>query len=453
MAPHHQKSKFFQSQAASIAGIYAVFAFLWILFSDWVLGALVSDVKTLTYLQTLKGWFFVAVTAALVYGLVHRQVSKLLQTEKSLQISEEKYRELVEGTDDLITQVDAQGKFTYVNHSSARYLGIPPTECVGLKAFDFIHADDREHTQTWFMDCLTHQIVSDSIENRQVSRTGEITPMLWTVNFRYRPDGSLEGIRSIARDITERKKAEQSLHENLRIRSEFISTAAHELRTPLAVVMGYSEMLLNEAEMGGFNAEQRKEFLTTIHEKSEVLAEIVDELLDLSKIDAGQKLSLELEDCNLFELIEKTASHFKTRFPDRTILLETCKDCSHNCWADPGRMRQVIENLLDNAVKYSPPQAGITVGCQRNPGHCMLFVSDQGIGMSKEQKEKIFDKFYRANASNTAINGLGLGLSIVSYIVEGHGGKIEVESEPGQGTTMKVALPHRIENNPGTSCS
>lgn len=138
----------FNSQSANTAGIYALFAALWIFFSDRLLAALVTDFETLVLLQTVKGWFFVAVTTVLVYGLVHRHISRLLRAEAKLHASEECYREVVEGTDDLITQVDADGCFTFVNHRALNYFGVSAADCVGLSAFSFVHpggsrADER----------------------------------------------------------------------------------------------------------------------------------------------------------------------------------------------------------------------------------------------------------------------------------------------------------------------
>lgn len=446
----------FHSQAASTAGTYALVAALWIFFSDRILAAFVSDLEALILLQTVKGWLFVAVTTALVYGLVHRDIARLLRTEASLQASEERYREVVEGTDDLITQVAANGCFTFVNHRASTYFGLSAADCAGLSAFSFIHPDDRERTGAWFARCLETHTRSDSIENRQISCSGESTPMLWTVNFGYHADGSLEAIRSIGRDISKQKAAEQALHEHLRMKSEFISTAAHELRTPLAAIMGYTELLLDQKTMQGFDPQQKREFLVTIQERAEDLTRIVDELLDLSRIEAGQKISLDIRPCNLATVLDGVINDFRTRFPDRTFVLRIPTHCSPDCRADPVRLRQVIANLLDNAVKYSPLGGEIVAGCAGQCATCHIYVSDQGIGMSPEQRLKIFDQFYRADTSNTAIGGLGLGLSLAKQIIEGHGGRIEVESEVGKGSTLTVVLPKEEKGKEslqsGTGC-
>lgn len=431
----------FNSRAAHIAGTYALFAALWIFFSDRLLAAFVTDIESLVLLQTLKGWLFVAITTVLVYGLVHRLLVGLMQSEADLLASEERYREVVEGTDDLITEVDVNGSFTFVNHRAYNYFGISPDACIGLFAFDFVHSEDRERTSAWFSRCLESRSGSASIENRLMSQSGGITPMLWTVNFSYFEDGRLQAIRSIARDISARKVVEEALCEHLRMKSQFISTAAHELRTPLAAIMGYTELLLDPVVSKGFDSQQTRDFLVTIQERGEDLTRIVEELLDLSRIEAGQKIQLNIQRCDLAAVVSGVVKDFRTRFPERPFALRIPEQSPCNCRADPLRMRQVIANLLDNAVKYSPPGSEIVVGLSAESECCRIYVSDHGIGLSPEEKVRIFDQFYRADTSNTAVGGLGLGLSLVRQIIDGHGGCIEVESEVGRGSTLTIVLP------------
>jgi PAS domain S-box-containing protein len=141
-------------------------------------------------------------------------ITQRKQAEEALQESEEKYRELVEGTDDLITRVDKDGKFIFVNYMSYKVFGLAPKDCVGKSAFDFIYPDDKERTRKWFDDVIAMHRTSGTSENRQVSQNGEIHYMLWTSNFLYDPYGNLIGVNGIARDITKKKQAEEALRES-----------------------------------------------------------------------------------------------------------------------------------------------------------------------------------------------------------------------------------------------
>ncbi len=144
---------------------------------------------------------------------VRRRTSELENANGALAESRERYREFVEGTDNLITQVDAEGRFTYVNHTSLKIFGIPPESCIGLSAFSFIHEDDRARTQAWFVHGIESRMEADTLENRQVSASGEVHDMSWTIKFHYNENGKLSHVNGIARDITERKRYEETLKE------------------------------------------------------------------------------------------------------------------------------------------------------------------------------------------------------------------------------------------------
>ncbi len=242
----------------------------------------------------------------------------------------------------------------------------------------------------------------------------------------------LTGTITILRDITRERELD-------RMRDEFISTAAHELRTPLATVMGFVELLLKPEEFP-LSPEERREYLTLVYQKSEVLEKIIGDLLDLSRFQAGHLITLQKSRLDFTALVRQAVAAFQAmtdrhvfrlEFPPEPIIL----------FIDPGKIGQVLENLLSNAVKFSPAGGVIRVSGRRTDGEYQVTVADEGIGMEPEQVARIFDKFYRVDASNTAISGLGLGMSMVKSIVETHGGRIWVESRPGQGTEVHFTLP------------
>jgi signal transduction histidine kinase len=224
------------------------------------------------------------------------------------------------------------------------------------------------------------------------------------------------------------------------MKNEFISTAAHELRTPLTSVLGFSELLLNQAEYGVIDPVQQKGFLTLIREKAQRLASIISDLLDLSRIQSGLVISVETAPCDMGELINRVVTpyqqgacqqHLDVTLPEEPIVLSV----------DQGKLEQVMENLISNAAKFSSGTSRIRISAQSVGDHFKISVADEGIGMTPEQANRVFDKFYRGDASNSAQEGLGLGMSIVKNIIEAHAGEIQVVSEPEKGTTVSFVLP------------
>ncbi len=245
-------------------------------------------------------------------------------------------------------------------------------------------------------------------------------------------NGKEVGVITLLRDVSRERELD-------RMKREFIATAAHELRTPLTAVMGFSELLLSN---NGFDEGQQAEFLSIIHKKAEVLGKIVGDLLDLSRVDSGHLIRLKKDWADIRSIIERCTAdyqracpdhHFKAVLPEMPLMV----------FLDDRKLFQVMENLLGNAVKFSPPGGVIRVVCETSEDNMRISVSDEGVGMTPEQVARVFDKFYRVDASNTAKEGLGLGMAIVKNIIEAHGCKIWVDSEVGRGTKVTFTLPGR----------
>jgi signal transduction histidine kinase len=243
-------------------------------------------------------------------------------------------------------------------------------------------------------------------------------------------EGRLAGTITLLHDVTREREVD-------RMKDEFISTAAHELRTPLTTVTGYLQLLLLDEQ--AFAPEERKEFLTLVYDKAEELAQIINDLLDLSTVQAGRLITLKKSCEDLIALLGRAVAAYQGLSGRHTFSFEVQEPSMTLCF-DPGKIGQVLENLLSNAVKFSPAGGTIRVTGERTDGEFQVTVADQGIGMKPEQVAHIFDKFYRADASATAVGGLGLGMNIVHNIIEAHGGRIWVESESGRGTRVHFTL-------------
>jgi two-component system phosphate regulon sensor histidine kinase PhoR len=242
--------------------------------------------------------------------------------------------------------------------------------------------------------------------------------------------GGFRGCITSLHDVTQQREVE-------RMKSEFVSTAAHELRTPLATILGYADLLLNCPELAQGKLD---EFLALIQNRAEHLARIVNDLLDISRIEAGEGLKLVFQPCHL-DLICREVLLGLEASPERHPVEVDFPAGGVTLQGDRFALSQVVENLLSNAIKYSPAGGAIRLAARVTDGSCELVVADRGIGMSTDQLEHLFEKFYRANTADTAVPGTGLGMTIVKQLVEAHHGQIVVESQPGLGTTVRIRLP------------
>jgi signal transduction histidine kinase len=265
-----------------------------------------------------------------------------------------------------------------------------------------------------------------------------------------------EAMRQTFAELTEHNqrlsRAVVRLEELDRLKSNFLATMSHELRTPLTSVIGYAEMMV-EGLAGPVSTEQR-DYLTTILGKADQLLSLITAVLDVSSLESGQ-LALERSALSLGELVASEVATFALQAGRRgiAIQLEACHDSV--VVGDRRKIRQVVSSLLSNAVKFTPDRGrvGITVrpgplapGAESVAGAVQLVVSDSGIGISRDQVGKIFEPFFQVDSSSTrAFGGTGLGLTLAKAYVEAHGGRIWVDTSPGQGSTFTATFPIRGE--------
>ena len=238
------------------------------------------------------------------------------------------------------------------------------------------------------------------------------------------------GIITMMHDVTQEREMD-------RMKTEFISTAAHELRTPLTSIRGFSEILLRREDI---KEKERQKFLTYISDQSVNLTAIIDDLLNISRIESGLGFSLSKVPFDIAKVIKGMMPHFQEQPSGHRFKVMLPKE-PVEVKVDRDKIEQVLKNIFGNAIKYSPDGGTILITGEVVEGHYQISIEDQGIGMTSEEVERIFEKFYRADASNTAIPGTGLGMSIVKYLVEAHGGRVWVKSRKGMGTTVRFTLP------------
>jgi len=368
---------------------------------------------------------------------IFMDITERKRAEEAIRQSRKQFRSLVETINDWVWEVDRRGVFTYASPRVRDLLGYEPQEVIGKTPFDFMPESEARRVERIFAEKVARREAFSGLENTNLHRDGHPL-VIETSGVPFFDEGrNWLGYRGVDRDITVRKKAEEALRASDRMKTEFISTAAHELRTPLTSILGFSQLLLTR---DGLPAEERREFLTYIHEKARALSAIVTDLLDIARIESGGALVLRVEDSTAGELAAQLApfiqndgcsGRYALSISGETVVLR----------ADKAKILQVFENLLSNAVKYSPPSSPIRIAGGIVDHEYRFSVADQGVGMTPEQAARVFDKFYRADAADTAVGGLGLGMSIVRNIVEAHGGRIWVESETGRGTRVFFTLP------------
>jgi PAS domain S-box-containing protein len=240
---------------------------------------------------------------------------------------------------------------------------------------------------------------------------------------------ALTGIVCTLWDISPTKEVE-------RMKNAFVSNAAHELRTPLTSIHGYAELLLSRE----LDEERWRRYLTFIHEQSKHLSRIVNDLFDIAHFESSRSIELHLEPVDVAHLIEEVVARFEGTSSEHEIVHRIEKGLPRVA-ADPLRLSQALRNLVSNALKYSPDGGKIEVRAGSQGDNLLVEVHDEGIGIEQGKQAAIFDKFYRADDSDTAVGGTGLGLTIVKHIIRLHGGAIWVESEPGKGSTFSFTIP------------
>jgi two-component system, OmpR family, phosphate regulon sensor histidine kinase PhoR len=244
----------------------------------------------------------------------------------------------------------------------------------------------------------------------------------------------MSGAVVLFHDITELKQLDQ-------IRREFVANVSHELRTPLSILRGYIEVLLDEPET---QSEELARILSIMERHSKRLQRLVDDLLSLAQLESSQA-TLEISAVRLDELFSNLIRDWKEKLAAKNLkVIVDLTPEALTLHADGTRLEEVLYNLLDNAVKFSPENGQIHLRATHRGSDMVLSVADSGLGIGKEHLPRIFERFYRADkARSRELGGTGLGLAIVKHIAQLHGGRVEAESELGHGTTIRVVLPVR----------
>lgn len=358
-------------------------------------------------------------------------------TESALKKSEALFRAFFQANPVATIITSPSGKVHAVNPAFTWGTGFSPEDVVGHTSQElgfWRDLDDRER----MVAAIKEYGFIDNLESQFYGKGRE--PMTCLVSSRAIEYEDEMGILSIVIDVTEQRRAEEALRKLDQAKSDFISTVAHELRTPLIAIIGYTELLENAANNTLTDA-QKDSYLSIIQSNAENLNQLVDDLLDIGRIQIGRSLGVVLKENDLVVPIKKSSDTLKVKSLQHEIVVEHENPLPATMWFDEGRICQVLNNLLSNAIKYSPQGGTIKIKTVTDKDKVTVSIVDPGLGMSPQQVEHIFDRFYRGEFENFETSGLGLGMNIVKQVIEDHGGDIWVSSHLGEGTTVTFTLP------------
>ncbi len=385
------------------------------------------------------------VSGASYVNLYGRDVTDRAQAEAALRANEQQYRALFERTNDAIFFISLEGQIILINQQAADLLGYAPDELIGQPIEMIISPNDHARARQR-LHALREGQTFPVFEQTLTRKGGDELLVENNAALVFDADSRPLHIQSIVRDISERRQLEQ-------LRTEFVSTVSHELRTPLASILGFTETLLTGGP--GALTETQREFLGIIQESGQQLLRLVNDLLDAARIESG-RLPLRIGAVNVPELLQQAAQALRPVAQARRVDLqvEILDNQSPVIEADRQRLEQIINNLLSNALKFTPANGYVTLRLKHTPTRFLMNgyrfatpglqidVQDTGIGIPVEDLPHIFERFHRAaNVMGRSVEGTGLGLHITQGLVQAHRGQIWAQSEAGQGTTFHVWLP------------
>lgn len=380
-----------------------------------------------------------------------------------LQKSQEKLRGLIETADDLIFTLDKQGNFLSINNPGAMHLEYLPFEMIGKHFLEYVSDESKAAIARSFQEILKskHKVAFDATLKSKYGKT-----IIFEINARAVFEGNnIDGVLGIGRNITvrrteqekvkelnnklieanriisiERDRAKQKisiLEELNRLKNEFVSNISHELRTPLASIIGFAETIDSDRDMP---LEMRAEFNQIIMTEAKRLSKLINDVLDISRIEEG-KISLVKSEFSIQEVLEPLIEQYRKKTEEKGIVF----------WAeipkqkvfvlgDKARIAQVFENILSNSLKFTN-EGRITLLAQTLYREFELIITDTGVGIPKKDLPYIFQKFYRVSRPGSEIPGTGLGLAFVKQIIDLHKGFITIQSEDQKGTTVVVKFP------------
>ncbi|MED4269994.1 ATP-binding protein [Geobacillus stearothermophilus] len=364
--------------------------------------------------------------AGMLVRSINRLARHLQEMSRAREIQTDRLHTLIENVGSGLLFIDHRGHISLINRAFQTQFHLDPSDCLYRPYADVLpHGDIVRFIDDIFITETTmrrHMRLTIGIERKHFDVYG--APIIGT-------NAEWKGIVVVFHDITELKRLEQ-------IRKDFVANVSHELKTPVTSIRGFAETLLDGAMKDEAALEH---FLTIILKESERLQTLVEELLDLSKIEQ-HGFQLQLEDVDIAQVIAEAAAVFRQKAAEKQIDLHIESPSGLVIRGDRNRMKQILLNLLANAITYTPEHGRVAVEAEETKKEVLIHVKDTGIGIEEKEIPRIFERFYRVDkARSRDSGGTGLGLAIVKHLVEAHHGYITVASKVGRGTVFTIHFP------------
>jgi PAS domain S-box-containing protein len=368
----------------------------------------------------------------------HKRTEEELRASKhEMEIAVEANQLIMDNSKDVIATVDFSGRFLSVSAASREVWGYTPTELAGRHYTRIIYPEDIPKMDAVVTRIMAGETVGD-FENRCLREDGSVVYVLWSLSWSQAD----QKLFVVAHDVSERAEANELLREAEaqanranRAKSEFLSRMSHELRTPMNAILGFAQLL----EMDDLNPQQR-DGLNHILRGGRHLLDLINEVLDISRIEAG-RLSLSLEPVEISETLKESFDLVQPLAQQRKIRLNGPIGAACHVLGDRQRLKQVLINLISNAIKYNRFSGTVTVTCERREERIRISIADTGLGIPEEKRSQLFIPFERLGAEQSTIEGTGLGLALAKRLVEAMDGSMGLESTLGQGSLFWLELP------------
>jgi PAS domain S-box-containing protein len=393
-----------------------------------------------------------------LYGSVS-DITERHRTEEALVVSESQYRYLYENTPAMMHSIDREGRLVSVSRMWLQKLGYVEAEVLGRPSTEFMTPESQRYAEEYVLPAYFRTGTCRDVPYAFLKKDGTVLEVLLSGIMDKNPEGEMVRSLAVLVDVTELRRAEEernalaarerdaraeveAARELDRLKTNFVNAISHDLRTPLTSILGYAEFL--EDEIGGPVSPDQRRFVVEIVKGARRLEHLVDDLLDFARFDAGT-LKLKVEGCDLAGTVDETLRSLRPQVLGADLQLEADLPAQPvTVWMDCQRIERVLINLVNNAIKFTPPGGRITVRASLKPDHVRYEVVDTGVGISPADLPRLFERFVQLGDGATK-GGTGLGLSISKAIVEAHHGEIGVESAPDAGSTFWFTIPLQAE--------